>query len=132
MFRFSNLSPGTVRGERDLDGDRDIGGRRDNMKTEPKTKRDPDNLKGKHVWFFRMAKTRNGLRRGRVVRVDWTKRGGLRSLTVILSSGHKVKALSEELFMTNQPTGVEWYGRVVHLSDWLDIGCPRHMKGITR
>ncbi len=91
------------------------------MKTTKKP-RTPDALKGKTVQFFRLAKTRSGCRMGTVLSVDWAARSGLKTVTVRLCDGAKIRVTGYELCMTNHPTGVLWRGNLTSLVEWLDDG----------
>lgn len=92
------------------------------MTTTTRKPRTPDRLKGKTVTFFRLAKTRSGSRTGRVRSVTWTKRSGLKSVTVELTGGVKLKVSAYELCLPNHPTGIVWRGKLVPLAEWLDDG----------
>jgi len=79
--------------------------------------RTPDKLKGKFVYFYRI---RDGFRGGIVKRVDWAKRSGeLKAVMVLTSSGRRLKVTAHELTMSNHPTGVLWFKKLVPINQWL-------------
>ena len=97
--------------------------------------RTPEDLIGKKVNFFILdSKGKKGRyygsRSGTVVAVDNGPRKGFRGVTVMTPSKKatryitpiRLKVTLQELSMTNHPTGVVWYKRLVHLNKWLAGG----------
>ncbi len=96
--------------------------------------RTPEDLKGKLVSFFINGDGRGrkaayaGSRMGKVVAVDIGPRKGWVGVTVLHPAPSKrfpgltpvkLKITVKELTVTNHTTGVLWFGKVRHLSEWL-------------
>ncbi len=94
------------------------------MKTKQPERRTPEDLKGKTVSFFVLAtKGRKaaygGFRMGKVVKVDNGPRKGWRGVTVLTANNTRLNIDVKELTLTNQPTGIFWFGKIRHLNEWL-------------